>query len=155
MATVAALAFAGCASSSTQTGATVFLDEHVVGAARAAAATKAVEAEVSRLSSSPTRSQLERLARAAGEGHRNLVQAGEWNVAEGGEEEDLPRAEAEVTEGANELANAMSALQAYARAPSTAALARYESKLAHGREQWNEGISELWHLAHGSNPPTV
>ncbi len=155
MATVAALTFAGCASSSAQVGATAFLNEHAARAARTAAATKAVEAEVSRLSSSPTRPQLERLARAASEAHRNVVQAGEWNVADGGEEEDLPRAEAEVTEGANELANAMSALLAYARAPSAAALARYESELAHGRERWNEGISQLWYLAHESNPPTV
>jgi hypothetical protein len=154
MITAGALTFAGCASSSAQKGATSFLSEHVVGVARAAAATKAVEAEVSRLSSSPTRPQLERLARAAAKGHRNLVPASEWNVAEG-EEEDLPQAEAEVTEGANELANAMSALLAYARAPSGAALARYESELAHGREKWNGGISQLWYLAHESNPPTV
>jgi hypothetical protein len=155
MATVAALTFAGCASSSAQLGATAFLNEHVAAAARAAAATKAVEAEVSRLSSSPTRPQLERLARAAGKGHRNVVQAGEWNVAEGGEEEDLPLAETEVTGGAKELANAISALRAYARAPSAAALARCESELAQGREKWNAGISELWYLAHESNPPTV
>jgi hypothetical protein len=155
MATLAAFTFAGCASSSAQLGATAFLNEHVAAAARAAAATKAVEAEVSRLSSSPTRPQLERLARAAGKGHRNVVQAGEWNVAEGGEEEDLPHAEAEVTEGANELANAMSALLAYARAPRAAALARYESELARGREQWNEGISQLWYLAHTAHPPTL
>lgn len=137
-------------------GATAFLNEHVAAATRASAATKAVEVEVSRLSSSPTGPQLERLARTAAEGHRNDVRAGEWNVAaEGGEEEDLPRAEAEVTEGANDLTDAMSALKAYARAPSAAALARYESELAHGREQWNGGISQLWYLAHRSNPPTV
>ncbi len=155
MATLAALTFAGCASSSAQMGATAFLDEHVAGATRAAAATKAVEAEASRLSSPPTQPQLEQLARTAGQGHRNVVQVGEWNVAEGGEEEDLPHAKAEVTEGANELANAMSALLAYARAPRAAALARYESELARGREQWNEGISQLWYLAQEPHPPTV
>lgn len=154
MATVAALTFAGCTSSA-QTDATAFLNEHVAGATRAAAATKAVEADVSRLSNSPTRLQLEALAPAAGEARRNLVQVSEWNVAEGGEEEDLPRAEAEVTEGASELANAMSALLAYARAPSAAVLARYHSELARGREQWNEGISQIWYLAHESSPPTV
>jgi hypothetical protein len=88
--------------------------------------------------------------------------AGEWNVAKSGEggeegieEEDLPRAETEATEAANELAAAMSALEAYTRAPAAAALAHYESKLAHGREVWDESISEIWHLAHGSSPPVV
>jgi hypothetical protein len=155
MVAVAALAFLGCASSSAQREATGFLNEHAAGVARAAAATRAVEAEVSRLSSPPTRPQLESLARASGKGRRDVVPAGEWSVPEGGEEEDLPRAEAEVSEGANELANAMSALQTYARTQSAAAFGRYESKLARGREQWNGGISEVWYLAHDSNPPTV
>jgi hypothetical protein len=156
MATLAALTFAGCASSSAPTGATVFLNEHVAGAARAAAATKAVEAEVSRLSSPPTQPQLKRLLRIAGQARRNVVQAGEWSVANGeAEEEDLPRAEGEVTEGANDLAQALSALRAYARAPSAATLARYQSELAHGLERWNEGISQLWFQAGKANPPTV
>jgi hypothetical protein len=159
MATLAAFSFAGCASSSVQEDAAAFVKGHVIAAVHAAVATKAVEAEVSRLSSPPTRSQLERLARAAGKDRRNLVHASEWAVAgggeQGGEEEDLPRAEAQVTNGANELARAMSLLQAYARTPSAAALARYATQLDHGREAWDEGISELWHLGHESNPPTV
>ena len=154
MVTVGALAVAGCGSTSAQGSATAFLDEHVSAVARAAAATKAAEAQVSRLSRPPTRLQLERLARAAAQGHRSVVPASEWEVAEG-EEEDLPQAEAEVTEGANELAHATSALLAYARTSGAAALTRYESELAHGREKWNGGISELWYLAHKSNPPTV
>lgn len=159
MAAVAALVLAGCASG-TRTAAAAFLKEHAAGATRAAEATMAVEAQVAQLPSSPTRPQLERLAGVAGHGRRSTVQVGEWNVgepsvAEGSEEEDLPRAEAQVTEGANELADAMSALQSYVRAPSAAALARYNSELAHGRERWNEGISQLWFLAGRSNPPTV
>jgi hypothetical protein len=122
---------------------------------RAAAASKVVETDVSRLPRSPSRPLLERLAQAARDARRNAVQAGEWNFAEGGEEEDLQRAKAEMTEGANELANAMSALMSYARAPTTAAVARDESELARGREEWNGGISELWYLAHKSNPPIV
>jgi hypothetical protein len=74
---------------------------------------------------------------------------------EGAEEEDLPRAETEATEAAGELASATSALQAYARAPSAAALASAQSELARGREQWNESISQLWYLAHASSPPIV
>jgi len=159
MAAVAALACAGCASSSPQTAATRFRDEHSAEASRVAAAVKAVQLEVARLSSSPARSQLGRLGQAVGQARRDAVQAGEWNVAgrgeEGAEEEDVPRAEGQVTEVADEMASAFSALQAYARAPSAVALARYRSELANGRSQWDEGISQLWYLAHASNPPTV
>jgi hypothetical protein len=156
------VALAGCASSSIQTDATTFLNEHAVTATRVAAATKAVAVAASRLSSPPSRSQLEQLAHQAAEARRSSVLAGEWNLAksgeggeEGVEEEDLPRAETEATEAADELAGAMSALEAYTRAPSVAALARYQSKFAHGREVWDESISEIWHLAHDSSPPIV
>lgn len=129
---------------------------------QAATATNTLELRASGLSGAPeSASQLKRLARAAASARRAAVHAGEWSVAAGGEgggaeeEEDLPRAETQATEGANELARAVAALQTYARAPSAAALARYQNKLASGREQWDEGISEIWHLAHRSNPPTV
>jgi hypothetical protein len=153
---VAALTFTACGSSSSQTDASAFLKAHLAGATRVAGSTRAVQAEVSRLSSAPAQRRAQRLMRAAAVGHRDLVQASEWNVAaEGGEEEVLPRAEAGVTEGATELAHAMTALQAYVRAPSAAALLRYERELARGREQWNEGIAQIWYLAGKANPPTV
>ena len=108
------------------------------------------------MSRPPTSSQLEQLARVAGEEHRDAVQAQGWNVAEGAEEgEDLPLAESQVNEGANDLAKATSALLAYARAPDAAALARYQDGLTVGRERWNEGIAQLWFLAHETNPPTI
>ncbi len=123
-----------------------------------AASTKAVELEISRLSPAPTSAQLARLARTAAEVHGDATQASAWNVAgrgeEGAEEEDVPRAETQVTEGAGELVSAMSALQAYARAPTAAWLARCKSGLASGKTQWDEGIVQLWYLAHASAPPT-
>src|ERR1035438_6031162 len=155
MVTLSALTIVGCAASGEQRGATRFLDEHGPGMTRAAAAAKVVETDVSGLPRSPSRPLLERLSRAARKARHNAVQAGEWNVAEGGEEEDLQRAKAEMTEGANELANAMSPLLGYARAPTAAAGARAESELARGREEGNGGISELWSLAHKSTPPIV
>ncbi len=152
----------GCASSSLQTEASEFVEGHGAAAMRAAAAANTVELRASGLSGAPaSASQLKRLARAAASARRAAVYAGEWSVAGGGEgggaeeEEDLPRAETQVTEGANELARAVAALQAYTRAPSAAALARYQDQLAGGREKWDEGISEIWHLARRSNPPTV
>jgi hypothetical protein len=155
---LAASLLVGCASGSPQTGAAAFRREHAVQAARMAATTKTVELEISRLSPVPISAQLVRLARAAAEAHGEAAKASAWNVAgrgeEGAEEEDVPRAETQVTEGAGELVSAMSALQAYARAPSAASLARYKSGLASVKAQWNEGISQLWYLAHASDPPT-
>jgi hypothetical protein len=161
--TLLAIALAGCATSSPQTAASTFVGEHIAGAARAATAVKAGEVELAQLPSRPTRAQLERLVRTAGAGRGDVAAAGKWHIVEispasseeGAEEEDLPRAESQATQGATELATAMSALQAYARAPSASALARYRSELAAGREQWNEGISQLWYLAHTPNAPTL
>jgi hypothetical protein len=154
-----ACVLAGCASGSPQTGAASYREEHGVAAAQLAATTKALELDVSRLSPVPTRAQLGQLAQAATKAQDEAAQAGAWNVPgrneEGAEEEDVPRAETQVAEGAGELASAMSALRAYASAPSAAALAGYQSKLANGRTQWNEGISQLWYLAHASDPPTL
>jgi hypothetical protein len=161
--TLLAIALAGCATSSPQTAASAFVDEHLAGAARAAAAVNAGEVELTQLPSHPTRAQLDRLVRNAGAGREEIAAAGKWHTVvvsaesseEGGEEEDVPRAETQATQGAAELATAMSALQTYARAPGASALARYRSELATGREQWNEGISQLWHLAHTAHAPTV
>jgi hypothetical protein len=140
-------------------GASTFRGDHGAAAVRVAAATKSVEADVARLSSHPGSTQLLLLGRAAALAHRELVAAGEWAVAgqgeEGAEEEDVPRAETQVTEAATEMAGAMTALQGYARAPSTAALARYASKLVPARQQWDEGISQLWFLAHAAGAPTA
>jgi hypothetical protein len=159
IALAASVLLVGCASGSPQSGAATFRDEHAGQAARMAAATKAVELEISRLSPAPSSAQLAGLARAAAQAHGDAARASAWNVAgrgeEGAEEEDVPRAETQVTEGAGEMASAMSALQAYAKGPSAASLARYMSELAGGQTQWNEGISQLWYLAHASDPPTI
>jgi len=151
-----------CASSSIQTGASVFLSEHAAGAVRTSAATRAVVGEVALLGAAPAQSQLERLAAAAARARRQAAQAGEWSVttsAEGGEEaaeeEDLPRAETEVTAAADELAHAMSDLETYARRGRRNALARYRSTLASAQERWDESISQLWHLGKRSNPPQL
>jgi hypothetical protein len=155
IASAAAFCLAGCAASA-PSGATVFIKQHGAAVARTSAATKAVEVEVARLPRSPTEAQLEHLLLIAGDARRDAVQAGEWNLANPeAEEEDLPRAEGEVTEGANALAKAMAALQAYARTSRADALARYRSESAHGHERWNEGISQLWFQAGKPDPPIV
>jgi hypothetical protein len=158
-AVLAALAVTGCASGSPQTGAKTFLDEHADAAEQLAASTKLVEGALARLSSTSTRKQQALLARAAGAARPELVAASEWSVAgqgeEGAEEEDVPRAETQVTEAAAELAAVMSALASYPRAPSASVLARTRSKLSAARGPWNEGISQLWYLADTAHPPTL
>lgn len=156
------LVLSGCASSSIQTGAASFLEEHGSSAVEAAAAGRAVEAYLASLSGPLTRATREQLTRAAARARRDFLHASEWGVgktAEGGEEaveeEDLPRAETEATEGAHELAKAMSALQAYVREPRAERRARYRSTLSRGREQWNESLTQLWYLAHRSHPPLL
>ena len=140
-------------------GARSFYEEHAKAAASIAVATKALELEISRLPTSPTRSQLTMLALGASQTHTQLLQVSDWKVAgqgeEGAEEEDVPRAETQVAEGAEELASAMSSLGSYARLPQAATIAKYRSKLAGGRASWNEGISQLWYLAHKSTPPKL
>ena len=158
-----AVALAGCSSSSPQTAATTFVDEHLTEASRVAAAIKADELDLTQLPAHPTRAQLAGLLRTVSKGRSDVVAAGEWHTVavsaaraeEGGEEEDIPRAETQATEGASKLAAALSALRSYAGAPSAHALAGYRSELATGREQWNEGIAQLWHLAHMSGAPTI
>ncbi|MGD1059308.1 MAG: hypothetical protein ABR992_18055 [Solirubrobacteraceae bacterium] len=156
---VAALVCVGCAAGSPQTGAKNFYEEHATAASSIAAATKAVEGEVSSLPTSPTSSQLGTLAGAASQAHTSLKQVSGWKIAgqgeEGAEEEDVPRAETQVAEGAEELLSAMSALGSYARTPRASTLADYKSKLASGSISWNEGISQLWYLAHKSTPPKL
>jgi type IV pilus biogenesis protein CpaD/CtpE len=159
LAALVALVLAGCAAGSPQTGAKTFLSEHSGAAANIAKSTKQLQLEVSRLSSAPSASQLSVLARTAAEAHRGLIAASEWSVAgqgeEGAEEEDVPRAETQVIEGATELAAAVALLSAHPGAPRASALAGYRSKLAPGRGEWDEGISQLWYLAHASHPPTL
>ncbi|HMD56476.1 MAG TPA: hypothetical protein VKG82_03285 [Solirubrobacteraceae bacterium] len=155
VAILGALAVSGCASSSAQPGADVFYREHAGEAARAAAATRTVQAAVSRLSRPPTQTQLEQLSLDARRGRRDVVPASEWSVTENGEEEDVSQAELELNEGATAFLMAMAALRAYARAPRQSELAVYEDQLAHGRERWDQGIRQLWYLAHQPNPPTV
>jgi hypothetical protein len=99
------------------------------------------------------------LAADASQTYTRLLRVSGWQVAgqgeEGAEEEDVPRAETQVAEGAEALAAAMSSLGSYARLPRELTLTNYRSKLASGRTSWNEGISQLWYLAHKSTPPKL
>lgn len=155
----AAITCGGCASGSPQMGAKSFYEEHAQAATRIAAATKTVELGVSRLPASPARTQLSTLAVEALRARTRLTEVGRWTVRgegeEGAEEEDIPRAETQVAEGAEALAAAMSSLASYTSMPEKVVLARYQNRLSSGRTSWNEGISQLWYLAHESKSPRL
>jgi outer membrane murein-binding lipoprotein Lpp len=159
IAVAGALLLAGCSNGSPQTGAASFLEEHSRAATHLAQMTRAVAADVGRLAGAGTSSQLTQLARTAGETHDYAIKASEWNIPgageEGAEEEDVPRATTQVTEGAGEVAKAMTYLKTYASTSRTLALRHYKGRLANARTEWNEGIAQLYYLAHRSHAPTL
>jgi len=148
-----AVALAGCAGA--EPGAAKFVREHAASLAPAAAAVRRAEAQAAGLHAPLRGAQKASLEHAAALARRSVVGVSEWSVAEKGQEENLEQAEREVTEGAARLVTAMSALQVYGATPSPASLARYSSERARGREQWNQGIGQLWYLAHRADPPTI
>ena len=156
LAAAVAIVCAGCAPSQLRTSAQTFLSEHEGAAVSAGDAMRAVDAAASHLHGSPTAAELAALSHDASLARRLMRGVGEWSVSEGGEEEDVPRAEGEVVEASDEFATAMSSLLSYSRAPAQATLQAYRTHLAAGREKWNEGVGELWHVAgRRSAVPTV
>jgi len=124
-----------------------------------ASSAHALERAAAGLPGAASKARLQQLARAAAQARRAADRASEWGAPGNGEgseeEEDLPRAESQLTSGAGELARAVAAIQTYARAHSASTLGSYRSKLESAREQWDDGITEIWHLAQESGPPTL
>jgi hypothetical protein len=150
------LVLAGCGSSSPQTQASEFIAEHQQQAVRVKQGAVAADAALAGLASPPTAGQLSALARTAQLGHDLIARAhGEWVSAEGGAEETLSAAEIEADDGANEMRDALAGLVAYAGRPDASALARYEAQLKSGREKWDEGVNQIWHLGSRPDPPTA
>ena len=154
-----ALGLAGCATGATGE-AGKFVEEHGRGASDVASATHALEQAAAGLPASLNPARLGQLTSAAVRTRRAAEEASEWDAsgesAEAAlEEEDLPRAEAQVTSAAGELVRAVVAIQAYTRARSAGRLTRYRNKLGAAREQWDDGIAEIWRLAKRSDPPTL
>jgi hypothetical protein len=146
VAAAVAIACAGCARSQLRISADAFLSEHESAAIAAADAMQAADTAASRLRGSPTAAELAALGADASDARRRMRMVSEWSVSEGGEEEDVPRAEGELVEASDEFVTAMSSLLTYGRAPAHATLAVYREDLARGREKWNEGIGELRHV---------
>ncbi len=133
-----------------------FYDEHGQRVASVGPTVRAVESEVAALASPPTEKQLARLSEAAqmADAHVDEARSG-WNVNESSEEEEFSTIETQLSEGAVELKNAMAALVTYAGNPSAATFAPYTTHIRSGREKWNEGVVQLWHVLKRRAPPTL
>ncbi len=152
---LAAIALSGCGSSGSPDAVT-FYHEHGQKAALLASSVRAVEAEVRALSKPPTSQQLASLARSAALANGRIDETLRgWAAPENTEAEELPTIEAQLSEGAGGLKNAMASIATYAGNPSAAALAPYARYLTSARERWNEAVAQLWHVVKEPDPPTL
>jgi hypothetical protein len=149
-----ALALTGCGAA-TERGAEAFYREHGAEAAQTAQAARALGAEVAGLPARPSTSRLEALAVAEHRTRRDLLAAAKWTVVEDGEEEGVSQATKEINEGTGALLQAMTEIRLYASTLRPGYLADYRTELARGREYWNQGITQLWYVAHKSSPPKI
>jgi len=149
-----AIVLGGCGTT-TERGSQSFYREHAGEAARVAAATRTLSATVAALPGRPSRTQLEHLAVEEHRARRALLAASKWTVLENGEEENVSQAEREINEATATLLKAMSDIRSYAHGLSPLALAGYRNELALGREYWNQGITQLWFVAHQSQAPRI
>jgi hypothetical protein len=152
--TAIALAMAACGAT-VEPGADTFNTEHGGEAARASRTVARVVVDVAELPTRPSQAIAEALAVDAQAARRRLLAAVQWTVRENGEEEGVSQAEREVNEGAAALLKAMTAIREYADTGSRVALARYRYELNGGRERWNQGLLELWHVSRKANPPRI
>lgn len=151
---VGALVAGGCGATA-EPGSNTFYREHATEARRAASSLAGVSSALAALGANPSASQLEALAVRAHVAHRALLAAVNWTPAEDGEEEGVSQAEKEIHEGAEALLAATTDLRRYALKHNAASLVAYRHELAAGREYWNQGMRELWHVSKRSSPPVV
>ena len=150
----AAILLAGCGTA-VERGADGFRHEHGTEARHAAAAIGRLTAAVGALGANPSAAQLESVALEQHRARRQLLAAVSWTQLENGEEEGVSQAEREIHEAAGALLAAMTEIRRYTQSRSPAALAAYRRQFAAGREYWNQGISQLWHIAKVPGPPTI
>jgi hypothetical protein len=148
------LAAAGCGATA-EPEADTFYTEHAGEAARASRAVARVVADVAALPPGPSRATVDALAVHAFAARRSLLAAVQWKVIENGEEESVSQAEREVNEGAGALLKAMTAIRQYADTGDRVARTRYQNELGGGRERWDQGLLELWHVSRRSDPPKI
>ena len=143
----------GCGTAVEQ-GADGFRREHGAEARSAATAIGRLTAAVGALGGNPSAAQLESVELQQHLARRRLLAAASWTQLENGEEEGVSQAEREIHEAAGALLRAMTSIRLYTQTRSPAALAAYRQQFAAGREYWNQGISQLWHIAKVPGAPT-
>jgi len=91
------------------------------------------------------------LAKVAQEAHNEIGDFREELIKTSGNEK-LTDATVELSEGANELKNAMGAIVAYTGNPNPATLAHVSTQLEAAKDKWNTGVDEIWTIAgeHGA-----
>jgi hypothetical protein len=91
------------------------------------------------------------VAKVAQEAHNELDSVRE-ELFDSEASEKLKNASLELSEGANELKNAMGAIVAYAGSPNPASLAHATTQMQSAKSKWNTAVDEIWTIAgeHGA-----
>jgi hypothetical protein len=94
---------------------------------------------------------VDELAKVAQEAHNEIDSFREELFKTDGNKK-LQEATFELSEGANELKNAMGGLIAYTGNPNPATLAHFTIQLEAAKGKWNEGVDQIWTIAreHGA-----
>ncbi len=94
---------------------------------------------------------IDELAKVA-QGAHNEIEGFRSELVTSGGNEKLSDATVTLSEGANELKNAMGGLVAYTGNPNPATLAHFTTQLEAAKTKWNEGVDEIWTIAgeHGA-----
>jgi hypothetical protein len=94
---------------------------------------------------------IDELAKVAQEAHNEIDSFREELFKTDGNRK-LKEATFELSEGANELKNAMGGLVAYTGNPNPATLAHFSTQLEAAKGKWNEGVDQIWTIAgeHGA-----
>jgi hypothetical protein len=101
-----------------------------------------------------TTTVVDELAKVAQEAH-NEIDGFRQELFKSGGNEKLSDATLQLSEGANELKNAMGAIVAYTGNPNPATLAHVSTQLETAKSKWNEGAEEIWHIANESGAMTL
>ncbi len=144
----------GSSSGSTQAEARAYIHEkaHTINFGRVDY--EHVKALVALLTNAGTEGEdtevLNEVAKVAQEAHDDIDNFRQELFKSG--EGKLSDATLQLSEGANELKNAMGALVAYTGNPNPATLAHFSTQLDAAKAKWNQGVDEIWEIAgeHGA-----
>lgn len=97
-------------------------------------------------SGSESETVVNELAKVAQEAH-NEIDSFRDELFKSDGDKKLSEATLELSEGANELKNAMGTMVAYTGNPNPATLAHLTTQLQAAKAKWNEGVEHIWEIA--------